>query len=32
MAKAATQATEIKEKLIELIPQLKKQAEEAVIT
>lgn len=32
MAKAGAQAEDIKEKLIELIPQLKKQAEEAVIT
>ena len=32
MAKAASQAEDIKEKLIALIPQLKKQAEEAVLT
>jgi dynein heavy chain len=32
MAKAGSQAEDIKEKLIELIPQLKKQAEEAVVT
>ena len=32
MAKAGDQAEDIKQKLIELIPQLKKQAEEAVVT